>query len=153
MDIKKVNMGIKRFITDGNTNGGASLNLNTGEYNPTQGYFVSLSGKEMIVDDLNTNTVLKYIQTHAGALAEINSFLGCWKHEGKFYLDVSEQITDLESSVYHGMKRGQKAIFDAGRGKSLYIPAAQNAGTETQKETYAKYAAQKFTESYKSKIK
>lgn len=146
-------MNIEQFITDGNKNGGASLNLNTREYNPTQGYFVSFCGKEMIVDKLDTNTVLNYIEKHMGTLDEINSFLGCWEHEGKFYLDCSEQITDLESAVYQGVKRGQRAIYDAGKGKSLYVPSAQNAGTETQKETYAKYAAHKFTKSYKSKIK
>jgi hypothetical protein len=54
-------MNIEQFITDGNKNGGASLNLNTREYNPTQGYFVSFCGKEMIVDKLDTNTVLNYI--------------------------------------------------------------------------------------------
>ena len=146
-------MNIEQFITDGNKNGGASLNLTTCEYNPTQGYFVSFSSKEMIVSKLDTKTALEYIEKHMVTLNEANSFLGCWEHEGKFYLDCSEQITDLESAVYQGMKRGQMAIYDAGKGRSIYIPPAKRSGTETQNETYAKYAAYKFTESYKSKIK
>jgi len=121
---------IRNFIESVTTNGGASLNINNGELNPTKGYFVSVAGAENKIEN-------------AELLNTENVFLGGWMHKGEIYLDCSQQIADKRTAIIKGMERGQIAIYDAAKGKEILLPTAQKCGTETQKKTYM---SQKATE-------
>jgi hypothetical protein len=134
---------IRNFIESVTTNGGASLNINSGEFNPTNGYFVSVVGAEKKINDFSGDDLEKYILENVELLNLENVFLGGWMHKGEIYLDCSQQIADKRTAIIKGMERGQIAIFDAENGKEISLPTAQKCGTETQKKTYM---SQKATE-------
>lgn len=43
-------MNLRNLLKEINDNGGVSYNITTGDYNPTDGYMVSLPGYEMTFD-------------------------------------------------------------------------------------------------------
>ena len=134
---------IRNFIESVTTNGGASLNINNGELNPTKGYFVSVVGAEKKISNFNGDDLKNYILENSELLNLENVFLGGWMHKGEIYLDCSQQIADKRTAIIKGMERGQIAIYDAAKGKEILLPTAQKCGTETQKKTYM---SQKATE-------
>ena len=134
---------IKNFIQSVTTNGGASLNINNGEFNPNKGYFVSIAEAENKINDFSGDDLKNYILENAELLNLENVFLGGWMHKGEIYLDCSQQIADKRTAIIKGMQRGQLAIYDAENGKEISLPTAQKCGTETQKKTYM---SQKATE-------
>ena len=139
---------IKKFIQSITVHGGASLNINTGELNPTKGYFVSIAGAEIRLNNLSSANLKKYILENSELLSEPNVFLGAWLHKGKVYLDCSQQIFDKRTAIIKGMQRGQLAIFDAIKGIEIPTPTAQKCGTESQKNTYMSQKANELCEKY-----
>lgn len=94
--------------------GGISYNINTGDLNPRFGYMVSLPCCEEIVSlsMMDQDTIEKYIEQHASALAKENAYLGCWFDGHKYVLDVSEHYETKRDAVYFAIVRKQKAIWD-----------------------------------------
>jgi len=137
---------IRNFIESVNTNGGASLNINTGELNPKKGYFVSIAGAEKKIRSFAGDDLKNYILENSDLLLEQGVFLGGWVHEGKIFLDCSQQIFDKREAIIKGIKRGQIAIYDASNGLEISLPTAQKCGTETQKMTYINQKAQELCE-------
>ena len=137
---------IRNFIESVTTNGGASLNINSGEFNPTNGYFVSVVGAEKKINDFSGDDLEKYILENSELLNLENVFLGGWMHKGEIYLDCSQQIADKRTAIIKGMERGQIAIFDAENGKEIPLPTAQKCGTESQKKTYMSQKANELCE-------
>lgn len=81
---------------------------------PEMGYMVSLPGAERIVDineDL-AHSIIQYMGNHLPILRDAKYFLGGWVHEGKLYLDVSENILDVRKAKIAGYQRKQLAIWD-----------------------------------------
>lgn len=111
-------MNLLNFLKDTITNGGATFNLLTGEYNPKTGYMVATSGHELIIpiEQFNQNTVAKYISEKStmlmGGITNDNYFLGSWVDGEKVYLDISEKIDDLNKALLIGSNRKQLAIWD-----------------------------------------
>jgi hypothetical protein len=66
---------IKNFIQSVTTNGGASLNINSGEFNPNKGYFVSIAGAEKKINDFSGDDLKNYILENAELLNTENVFL------------------------------------------------------------------------------
>jgi len=103
-------------------NGGASYNIVTGEFNPSDGYMVSLAKNLERTFPIPTslqemkdsfNTYCKAV----GAWKRIsngndNIFFGSWIYEGKLYLDLSEKIDRLSDATELAEQRSQIAIFD-----------------------------------------
>lgn len=151
---------LRNFIESIRENGGASYNFSNGEFNPTNGYFVSIVGMEKVIDIKNVidcwevfivkgRKILKeYIAENLEMLDKENVFLGAWIHEGKLYLDCSQKIDSLSDAVTKGMQRDQLAIFDAAKGKEITLPTRQKCGTEFQKQTYIHLKTQQICENY-----
>ena len=137
---------IRNFIESVTTNGGASLNINSGEFNPTNGYFVSIVGAEKKISNFNGDDLKNYVLENAELLYNTDVFLGGWMHKGEIYLDCSQQIADKRTAIIKGMERGQIAIYDAAKGKEILLPTAQKCGTETQKKTYMSQKANELCE-------
>ena len=130
--------------------GGASYNINTGEYNPTKGYFVSVMGCEDKSESLNKDLIKTYVYKHLDVLANTDKFLGAWLNEddGLYYLDCSEQIHDLRTALVQGMRRDQKAIWDANNSREIRLPTRQRAGTSAQCEAYLQMKVNELIEQY-----
>lgn len=120
-------MNLLNFLNDTITNGGASFNLLTGEYNPKNGYMVATSGHEVIIpiEQYNQNTLAKYISEKAsmlmGGITNDNYFLGSWIDGKNVYLDISEKIDSLRDAMITGSNRKQLAIWDNGNSSEIRL--------------------------------
>jgi hypothetical protein len=139
-------MNLQIFLSEALKNNGGSYNITTGEYNPTDGYMVSLPNNELVVDVrdlLETDVLSAYIINNANEFSSDKSFVGLWIDNGKAYLDVSIKYNDLEEACYIGILSNQKAIYDNANAVAIHLPTAQRSGTMTQQRTYNRMAAQK----------
>ena len=107
--------------------GGASYNLLTGEFNPREGYMVSIKDHELIIpydpEGLQYE-ISRYIKSKADILISgmsDNKFLGAWVDEGKLYLDVSLHIYSKEEAISIARAEEQKAYYDCKGGKSINL--------------------------------
>lgn len=110
-------------------NGGATYNLNTHEFNPTNGYIVAFVGYEMRVkmpENLNDwqRLMEKYL-THKvwDRIAEqFNIYLGFWIDEGDILvIDIVEKIDDEAEAINTGIQRNQQAIWDANKQQVIFL--------------------------------
>lgn len=139
-------MNLQKFLSEALRNNGGSYNITTGEYNPTDGYMVSLPNNELVVDVcdlLETDVLSAYIINNANEFSSDKSFVGLWIDNGKAYLDVSIKYNDLEEACYIGIISDQKAIYDNASAVAIHLPTAQRSGTMTQQQTYNYMAAKK----------
>ena len=99
---------------DAEKNGGATFNLQG--KSPNSGYMVSLQGHEEILTKEQFQISVNfsdYIERKERLLESIsNLYIGVWFNEGKYYLDLSENIADRETAIRLGIRREQKAIGD-----------------------------------------
>ena len=138
-------MNLQIFLSEVLKNNGGSYNITTGEYNPTDGYMVSLPNNELVIDadDLCAIVLSEYIMTNIEELCSDKSFVGLWIDNGKAYLDVSVKYNDLETACYVGIINDQKAIYDNANAVAIHLPTPQRSGTMTQRRTYNYMAAKK----------
>jgi len=106
---------LKEFIKSTDENNGATFNLNTGELNPTKGYFVALKRQELKVKYNNpiNEIVQKYVLKNSIDLSDNNTFVGSWIEDGLLYLDVVVMLEDKEEAIKLGQQNEQLAIYDA----------------------------------------
>lgn len=121
---KQLKYFVMNFITVFNSimqNNGASYNLHTRTLNPDAGYMVAIPGFESIVDipvDLNkfqdevTAYCINKDMWNKIATNPDNIYLGFWLHEGKLYIDLTENIIDKDDAILAGNERNQIAIYD-----------------------------------------
>ncbi len=145
-------MNLQKFLSEALRNNGGSYNITTNEYNPTDGYMVSLPDNELVInsDDLCATVLSEYIINNAEELSSENSFVGLWIDNGKAYLDVSAKYNNLEAACYVGIISNQKAIYDNANAVAIHLPTPQRSGTMTQQRTYNKQAAKDVAEEYLS---
>jgi len=111
-------MNLINFVKDTIENGGASFNLLTGEYNPTDGYMVATTGNEVVIpiDQFHQTSVAKYIAEKSvmliGGISNSNFFLGAWVDGDNVYLDISEKVDSRQYAEIIGNEREQLAIWD-----------------------------------------
>ena len=131
-------MNLQNFFTDTLNNGGASFNITTGVYNPTQGYFVSLPNytKKVPLEDFKTSHLKDFIDNNYDVLSNENNFVGGWVDNGIVYLDITEQITDRRRSLELAYNRGQKSVYNANSNVCIDLPTPQKSGTTTQQKAY-----------------
>lgn len=144
-------MNLQTFLSEVLKNNGGSYNITTGEYNPTDGYMVSVPNNELVInaDDLCATVLSEYIINNADELSSGESFVGLWIDKGKAYIDVSVKYTDLEEACYIGILSNQKAIYDNANAVAIHLPTAQRSGTMTQQHTYNRMAAKQTADAYK----
>jgi hypothetical protein len=135
-----LNIDLYGIIKNANKFGGITFNLK-GEQ-PKNGYIVALPMSETIFESLDRNTLFNYIFTHKDLVQ--NNYFGIWVKNGKYYLDLSENIQSKEEAIYRGILRCQKAIFDCNEGKDISLPKGQSTGTATQRKAYARLLTSKL---------
>lgn len=109
--------------------GGGSYNPTNGKMNPSEGYMVSLPGFERIVKKPANGIVfrhqfLNYFHSEDIDImlqANPNLYVGVWTHNGRMYLDLSEQIEDFNVAYSEGLIRNQVAIYDCAMKKEIKI--------------------------------
>lgn len=134
-------MNLRNLLKEINDNGGVSYNFTTGDYNPTDGYMVSLPGYEIIFDKVEEQDIKDYIIENIDVLASENAYFGAWVDRDLIYFDVSVKVDDLYEACYSGIVNEQLAIFDNANAVAIHLPTPQKSGTFTQQATYNKAAA------------
>ena len=94
--------------------GGASINLGTGT-TPEAGYMVSRAGSEVVMpgDDLTREHLEQFTQAYHEELDSSDTYLGVWEDDetGLVYLDISDNLDNLDTAVALGAERAQLAIY------------------------------------------
>ena len=94
-------------------NGGASINLASGS-TPTGGYMVSRAGSEIITEMPKLRGDLeRFVQAYQEELDNSDTYLGTWidPDTGLVYLDISDNLDNLDTAVALGVERAQLAIY------------------------------------------
>ena len=141
-------MNLRNLLKEINDNGGVSYNFTTGDYNPTDGYMVSLPDYEMTFDKVNEQDIKDYIIENIGVLSGDNSYFGAWVDQNLIYFDVSVKVDDLYEACYSGIVNEQLAIYDNANAVAIHLPTPQKSGTFTQQATYNKEAAKAIAINY-----
>ena len=107
---------------------GATLNIETGELNPDDGYMASRHGFEKrfpATADLNKfqDYVIGYMNKafFDEVLGKPNAYLGCWEHDGELYLDVTYRFNLKDQAMRFGEKNKQIAIYGNKEKKVFFI--------------------------------
>ena len=139
-------MNLIKFIEESLQNGGGSYNITTGEYNPADGYMVSLLGYEVVVDlnNFNHTIVDKYIKDNIEQLTDENNFIGIWIDRDEVYIDISTKMHNLKRACYVGIINDQKAIYDNEVGVAIHLPSPQRSGTDSQNRAYNEMKAEQL---------
>ena len=145
-------MNLRNLLKEINDNGGVSYNFTTGDYNPTDGYMVSLSGYEIAFDKVEEQDIKDYIIENIGALTSENAYFGAWVDRDLIYFDVSVKVEDLYEACYSGIVNEQLAIFDNANAVAIHLPTSQKSGTFTQQATYNKQAAERVVKGYLERL-
>ena len=95
---------------------------------PTTGYAVSaFKGRERIFgNDPTALEIATFILENADVLFSTENILGghskvlgCWKYEGRYYLDVSLIYSNRETALQTGFLNDQIAIWDIANGQEI----------------------------------
>jgi len=113
-------MSLQHAVITAEQNGGVSYNLQNGHMNPDTGYMVSVQGKERQSPTLTYHNVLGYVNENTDTLSS-HSYLGLWKDEDIWYMDVSFCFDGLEEALNEAEKNNQKAIYDNANKKTIYL--------------------------------
>ena len=96
-----------------NLNGGASINLATGTA-PIHGYMVSRAGSEVVIDGgLSREHLERFAEAYHEELDNPDTYLGVWEDNetGLVYLDISDNLDNLDMATALGVEREQLAIY------------------------------------------
>lgn len=108
-------------------NGGASYNLLNGEFNPDNGYMVSIKDHEQVTrfNTLNLqHEIARYIRIKADILISglsEDKFIGAWIDDDNLVLDVSIKVDSLEDALRIGKENEQIAIYDCKNSETIYL--------------------------------
>lgn len=110
-------MNLQQFYNDTLTNGGASFNILTGEYNPSNGYMLAIKGHELQVplNSFNQKVLSDYIKSKSDILMSgitSDKFIGSWVNDGIVYLDCSVKYLTATQAIQTGIENGELAIWD-----------------------------------------
>jgi hypothetical protein len=147
-------MNLNTFVESLVAGNGATHHLSHGI--PTTGAFASIHGHEYIADlpisfirykrelqaEMIARHVRDFIATNGLLLEQDDNYIGGWWESGKLVLDISRHFDTIEEAAEFGIHNGQRAMYSIDLDKVIDLPEPQVAGTETQRATYARLAAQ-----------
>lgn len=110
---------------------GFSINLNGDS--PKEGYMVSRIGMELRAhNDLFSEKLLKayFVLCRDILKQHPQAYFGGWKDGDVWYLDISENVFNLESALTLGLVRNQISIFDLSTFEAIYCKPEIEAVTE-----------------------
>lgn len=148
-------MNFEQFVKDVIANGGGSYNPNFGTTNPNKWYMVSLPQYERVVNEDQIRHALEEMLAKSVDLTyhDPDYYIGAWfnQEDGKWYVDISQNIHSLKLAIKLGMAWGQKAIYDCANDRVIDLPSAQTAGTGYQKQTFINQEVERISSEVKSK--
>jgi hypothetical protein len=115
--------------------GGFSVSMRTGG-KPASGFMVAQAGHTHtfpaeILDDREklARAIDGMIMSEHQAFAGKDTYLGGWVHDGKLWLEPSDNIASREQALAEGRKRGQAAIWDVTGGREIQAGGSGGAAS------------------------
>lgn len=105
---------IVHHVLDAIHNGSdGSVHVGTGEA-PTKGYMVGGASWTMTVheDMVDAYVVMDFLNAHKAMLSWESKYVGWWRHEGRIYFDVSDNVMDYATAAQLGRDRRELCIFN-----------------------------------------
>lgn len=105
------------------TTGGASVNLASGSL-PANGYMVSRAGSEVVIDGgLTREHIAQFAEAYHEELDNSDTYLGVWEDDetGLVYLDISDNLDNMDMAVALGVEREQLAIYAVENGETIRL--------------------------------
>ena len=101
------------------TTGGASINLASGS-TPDAGYMVSRAGSEIVI---SRDHLEQFTQAYHEELDSSDTYLGVWEDDetGLVYLDISDNLDNLDTAVALGAEREQLAVYAVEQGETIRL--------------------------------
>lgn len=125
-------------------NGGLSVNMVDGS-EPTSGYMVakgsqygSIASADDFYDPVKGPKILaEYMKKNKSDLATGKNYLGLWHNtaDGQVYLDISENIQDVDTARTLGAKRDQISIWDVANFAEIETGGTGNVGKTRGSQT------------------
>lgn len=109
------------------------FSLNSYGSAPTGGYMVSTAkGSEEVfpLSTIQPEDIASYRQRHAAQLADPNTYLGAWVHNGQVYLDLSTHVQSKDEAITLAHAHDQLGIYDLGSGQTIDTPAMSAAASK-----------------------
>ena len=104
---------------------GFSVSLHSGD-TPKQGYMVAQTDHthvfpETVLDDRKalTTAIDEMLMSERSAFEDRDTYLGGWVHDGKLWLEPSDNITNKATAVREAAQRNQIAIWDVNNGAEI----------------------------------
>lgn len=94
-------------IAKGN-DGSYSLDMNV----PSKGYMVGGQTWTMVASFVDHDMIREFITSNKATLSQPRMYVGWWRHNGKVYLDVSENVHNAYVARIIGKSNGEIAIWD-----------------------------------------
>src|SRR5690625_4305829 len=118
-------MNLSKLMQEILANNGASYSLNSGELNPTNGYFVGgfVKSKVVHLEDFNESHLQEFILNNSPLLSLDNAYLGTWvdMDTNLVHIDASMMANDLVNALDIASKYKEIAIYDNENSKSIYL--------------------------------
>ena len=102
--------------------GGASINLASGSM-PAAGYMVSRAGSEVVLDGISRGDLERFAEAYEEELDNSDTYLGVWEdgETGLVYLDISDNLDNMDMAVALGVEREQLAIYAVESGETIRV--------------------------------
>src|SRR5699024_6849746 len=118
-------MNLSKVYSETVVNFGCSYSLNSGELNPTNGYFVGGFVESMVVSlkDFSQSHLQNFILCNSAFLSQENVYLGTWidTKTDLVHIDASMLIDNLVNALDTAVLYDEIAIYDNENGKSIYL--------------------------------
>ena len=116
-------MKYKKIIKETLKNNGGSFNVSKSKIKkPLKGFICSIKDL-LIIDkkDFNVKLIKSLVKQEFNLLKNDKYFIGTWLENGKVYIDISSNFSNLEKALEVAENNKQLAIYDINENKTIYL--------------------------------
>lgn len=110
---------ILELLRDAEKKGGLTIASDGKEFRAKKGYMVSVINKERTAESITE--FIELFKQYQEDAEKMHGFIGLWKDNGKWFIDISYYILDKTDALEFGYKNKQIAIYGFKEESSLYI--------------------------------
>ena len=90
---------------------------------PKEGYvYFETKATEVVLEEGDLGEIISlFINEHLEQLRQPGIYVGIWKEEGNYYIDVVQLVTSEAEAIEKANKNGQLAVYDLSNRKTIYL--------------------------------
>ena len=113
------NIKILKLMKKAEEKDGVTVTPSGEEFTADRGYMVSIINKEKTAE--NITEFIDLFKQYQDDAEKLHGYIGMWKYNNKWFLDISYHILDKTDALEFGKKNKQIAIYGFKENESLYI--------------------------------